>query len=239
MKLCSLVAWVVLLLATPSLAVTRDTVTTGRKPDTGTTLTVSHTVTASGGNRAIYGLCGLRNRTITASATYGGEAMTAVRDTDTHGSTNIRTYIWRLLDPTTGANDWVVTQSSGTAMACWFISMTDVHQTVPETDSDGACAAGDPSLTLTTATDELLIDVMAQSILGSATEGADQTEEYDEQTTENTLTVSGTRQAGADGGAMSQTKSSSNNGCYSAVAVAHSAFSTNVFGPLRRRVGLP
>lgn len=226
-----------LLLALPvvSFAVTRDTVTTGRKPNTGTTLTVSHTVTAGSGNRAIYVLCGLRNRTFTASATYGGEAMTAVRDTDTHGSTNIRSYIWRLLDPTTGANDWVVTQSSGTAMACWAISLTDVHQTVPETDSDGACASGDPSVTLTTATDELLLDVMAQSILGSATPGANQTEEYDEQTTENTLTVSGTRQDGVDGGVMSQTQSLNNVACYSAVAVAHSAFSTNLFGPLRRR----
>ena len=226
--------FVALLFAIPSWAVTRDTVTTGRKPNTGTTLTVPHTVTAGGGNRAIYVLCGVRHRTITASATYGGEAMTAVRDTDTHGSTNIRSYIWRLLDPTTGANDWEVTQSSGTAMACWAISLTDVHQTVPETDSDGVCASGDPSVTLTTATDELLLDVMAQAILGSATPDANQTEEYDEQTTENTLTVSGTRQAGADGGVMSQTKSSGNVSCYSAVAVAHAAFSTN-FGPLRRR----
>ena len=230
-----LLTLVALLLAQPCFAVTRDTVTTGRKGNSGTTLTVSHTVTAAGGNRAIYLLCGLRSRTITASATYGGEAMTAVRDTDTHGSTNIRSYIWRLLDPTTGANDWQVTQSSGTAMACWALSATDVHQTVPETDSDGACGSGDPSVTLTTATDELLLDVMAQVILGSATPGANQNEEYDEQTTENTLTVSGTRQDGADGGVMSQTQSSANVACYSAVAVAHSDFSTNLFGPLRRR----
>ena len=120
-------------------------------------------------------------------------------------------------------------------MACWALSATDVHQTVPETDSDGACGSGDPSVTLTTATDELLLDVMAQAILGSATPGANQTEEYDEQTTENTLTVSGTRQDGADGGVMSQTQSSANVACYSAVAVAHSDFSTNLFGPLRRR----
>lgn len=224
----------VLLCTTPSWAVTRDAVTTGRKGNSGTTLTVSRDVTASGGNRAIYVLCGLRSRTITLTATDAGQAMTEVIN-HADASTNIRSYIFRRTNPTTGTDDWVVTQSSGIAMACWAISLTDVSQATPETDSDGQCATADPSVTLTTATNELLLDVLAQSVLTTATPGANQTEEYDEQTTENTLTVSGTRQDGADGGVMSQTRGSANTMCYSAVAVAHSAFSSQLFGPLRRR----
>lgn len=226
-----LVTLFMLFLATPAFAVTRDAVTSGEKGNTGTTLTVSHTVTASGGNRVLYVLCGLRSLSITATATYAGQAMTQVAG-GTHGSTNLRSYIFRKTAPATGANDWVVTQSSAGAMACWALSATDVNQVTPETDTDNAtCATGTQTLTLTTATDELLLDVFALALTNSATPGANQTEEVDVQTSENTLTVAGSRQAGADGGVMSYAPGSAGNSCYSAVAIAHSAFTASTRRP--------
>lgn len=220
---------IIVLFATviPSLAVTRDAVTSSEKGNSGTTLTVSHTVTASGGNRAFYLGCGLRSRTITATATYAGQAMTEIAGVE-DGSTNIRTYLFRRIAPATGANNWVVTQSSGAAMACIGISLLDVNQSTPETDTDNVtCGTGTQTLTLTTATDELLLDVFALALTNSATAGANQTEEADVQTSENTLTVAFSRQSGADGGVMSYAPDSAGVSCYSAASVAHSAFTTS------------
>ncbi len=223
-----IVACSLFFLSTQAHAVTRDTVTSGEKGNTGTTLTVSHTVTASGGNRVIYVLCGLRSRTITATATYAGQAMTQVAGV-ADGATNVRSYIFRKESPATGANNWVVTQSAATAMACWAISATDVNQATPETDTDNdTCGTGTKTLTLTTATNELLIDVFALALTNSATAGANQTEEADVQTSENTLTVAGSRQDGADGGVMSYAPDSAGTSCYSAVAIAHAAFVVNI-----------
>lgn len=231
-----LVAFFLLFFVFPgySAAVTRDTVTAGEKGNSGTTLTISHTVTALGGNRSIYVLCGLRSRTVTATATYAGQAMTEIAGV-AHGATNLRVYIFRKTGPATGANDWVVTQSSATAMACWAFSATNVDQITPETDTDNSCAGGNsPSLTLTTATNEILLDVMGLSVTSAGTPGANQTEESDQVTSENTLTVAGSRQDGADGGAMTYTGTGGTS-CYSAVAIKHAAFTPSSFGVLRRR----
>lgn len=226
-----------LLLALPvvSFAVTLDATTNERKGNSGTTLTKSHTVTASGGNRAFYLLCAHRNLGYTMTATYAGAAMTEVRN-DAHGSNNQRSYIFRKTNPATGANDWVMTQSTAVAAVCHGVSVTDVDQTTPETDSDGTClASGDPSVTLTTATNELLLDVIGISSLSSVTPGANQTEIADIQTLENTLTVAASYQAGANGGVMSYGPPASTASCYTAVSIKHSAFSTANFGPLGRR----
>ena len=215
-------------IGTPAYAVTLDAVTSGEKGNSGTTLTVSHTVTASGGNRAIYLGCGLRNRTITATATYAGQAMTEVAGV-ADASTNIRTYLFRKTAPVTGTNDWVATQSSGTAMACIARSLLDVDQATPETDTDNVtCGTGTQTLTLTTAANELLLDVFALALTSSATPGADQTEEADLVTSENTLTVSMSRQDGADGGVMSYAPDAAGVSCYSAASVKHSAFTGSV-----------
>lgn len=226
---------VFLLVASQVQAVTIDAFTSEHKGNSGTTITKSHTVTAAGGNRAIYVLCSLRNLGYTLTATYAGEAMTEVAEIPA-GASNLRTYLFRKTNPTTGANDWVVTQSTGTAMVCGGLSLTNVHQTTPETDVDEDCTGGaSPSLTLTTATNELVVNVIGISALGSGTEGANQTEVLDQQTTENTLTVMISHQAGGDGGAMTYTTTGGVTSCHIAVSVAHSDFSAAVFGPLRRR----
>lgn len=214
----------ILFAASPTFAVTRDAVSSGQKTATGTTLTISHTVANTGGNRALYTLCGLRSNSITLTATQAGNAMTQVRY-DPAGATNIATYIFRILNPAIGTNNIVITQSSGIAMICYDLSATDVNQTTPETDNDGICGTTDPeTLTLTTATNELLLDVMGLAILGSNTPGTNQTEEIDLQEGSTTLTVTGSRKAGADGGVMSQDQSGANNHCYSAVSIGHQAY---------------
>jgi len=231
--------------AMPAWAVTRDTVTSNSKNSTGTTLTQSHTVTASGGNRIMYVLCGLRSRTVTLTATYAGAAMDEVRK-DQHGSTQISSWMFRKINPATGANDWEVTQSGGTGMACAGFSVTNAHQTVSETDTDGICGTTNPeSLTLTDTNDDLLIDVFAMAIDGSVTEGADQTEEIDIAVASATLTTAVSRQLGTADGVMSQTANGANNHCYTAISIAHSAATTSrpplgpiILGWLRSLVGI-
>ena len=211
------------LLIPPSVwaAVTYDTDTSGQKASPGTTLTVSHTVTAGGSNRAIYVLCGIDSATATLTATYAGAAMTAVRN-DAHASVSTRTYIFRKADPATGANNWVVTQSVGEPMICWALSATGVHQTTPETDSDGTCPAATASvtLTLTTASGELLLDILGFSNTDATavTEGADQTAEMLlEQGT--AYEAAGSRQPGSAGGVMSYSWTTNTTPCYSAVSI--------------------
>ena len=228
------VTLLILLLAGRAFAVVaRDAVTSGTKTATGTTLTVSHTVT-TGSNLAIVVLCNINSATVTLTATYAGAAMTAVRD-DASGSSSIRNYIFRKLAPATGANDWVVTQSAGTAMTCWAISFTGVHQTTPETDHDGACPASgvaSSSLTLTTATGEILVDLVALNGTASTAlaAGANQTEEL--VATENSDESAGSRQAGADGGVMSWTWISNAFYCQSAASMAAAVVSTTPRPPI-------
>lgn len=209
-------------------AATFDAVSTGEKGDTGTTLTISHTVTASSGNRVLYGTCTMRNRTSTGSATYNGVSTTAVRS-DTHTSTNIRTYLFRLIAPATGTHDFVFTESAATAAVCRVQSFTDAPQVTPETDAQGDCTQGtSATLTLSTGSNDILIDGMGMAITGSGTPGANQTEDVDLAASTNTLTLAGSRQAGADGGVMSYTASAGAVTCYVAASIGHSAFATPV-----------
>ncbi|HWO41497.1 MAG TPA: hypothetical protein VNO43_06805 [Candidatus Eisenbacteria bacterium] len=170
----------VLLTAAPALAaVAFDTVTSNQKSGSGTTLTQSHTVTAGGSDRAIYLLCGLDDNVITLTATYAGQAMTEVlRQQSAAGGNSV--WIFRRLNPATGPNNWVVTQSVADNMICAGISLTGVDQTTPETDSDSNCPTSSTttvSLTLTTAAGELLLDILGIRNTGHViTVGADQTE---------------------------------------------------------------
>jgi hypothetical protein len=223
------------LVTAPAWAVTRDAASVNDKPTTGTTLTQSHTVTTTGGNRVLYVLCALRSNTFTLTATYNGIAMTEVRR-DQHGSLLHGSWIFRLVNPDTGTHDWVVTQSGAQTMVCNAVSLTNVNQATPETDHDGTCPSSvtSSSLTLTDTADDLLFDTIEHGLDGSVlTPGADQTNEYtpiDFQS--GTGTAGGSRQAGTADGIMSWSWTGSASGCHSAVSVAHSLYSRRPSSPI-------
>jgi hypothetical protein len=232
------VAITTLILPYPVLAVSLDNVTTG---STSTSpLTISHTVTASGGNRAIFLHCVLRSKTVTLTATYNDTEAAFVRSDINPGSTELSTWVFRQVAPTTGTHDWVVTQSANTIMGCYARSATDVDQTTPISDSDGVCAnlGSSATVTLTSTGSDLLLDVLGRSAVTQAlAQGANQTDEFAPFEVGGNTSVGGSRQLGSDGGEMSWGWSSSGGNCISAINIQHSAYVAPSFGPLRRRGG--
>lgn len=234
-----LLALLLSLLGSDAWAVTHDTQSVNEKSGTGTTLTQSHTVTASGGNRIFCLMCSLRSTTITVSATYAGQAMSAIRVADVGGASE--NYLFYLIDPPTGANNWVATMSSALSMICHGISATDVNQASPFTSTNGTSGSGtSSSLTLTTGANEILYDILSLNIESAATvPGANQTTiaGLPLESAGTTLTHAGSQQAGANGGAMTYSWTGAAQYAYSSFSLAHSTFTppttTNFF---RRRL---
>lgn len=218
-----------LILASPSGAVTRDTSTQGQ----GNTspLTVAHTVTNTGGNRAIFVYCALRSITVTLSATYNGVSVPLIRSDAFVSGSATSTWMFGLANPAVGTNNWVVTQSGGTAnIVCGALSATDVNQAALTTDNKGACTLSVTSATqtLTTTVNDLLLDVEAVAAVSeSLTKGAGQSNEISPNPLEQTnLTGGASSQSGSVDGVMSWSYTTSAGNCQSAISIAHSAFSS-------------
>lgn len=236
MKLLSIVLCLALIGLAPLhvLAVTLDAVTTNAGSTS--TLTKSHTVTSSGSNRAIFVLCALRSLSVTLTATYAGSAMTEVRR-DQSANSNISSWIFRLVSPATGTNNWVVTQTGGPVnLICYGQSATNVDPASPITDHQGQCVVStiSSSRTLTVGSNDALLDVMGLSSASqSLAQGANQTDEINPPTElSGNTTGGGSYQAGSDGGVMSWGWTNAGNGCQSVIAIKHLAAPLNVRRPL-------
>lgn len=222
----------------PTWAVTRDAQSQGQGNTT--PLTFSHTVTSSGGNRALFVGCVTRSITVTLSATYNGVSMSSVRSDAFVSGTALSTFMFKLVNPSTGSNTVSVAMSGGTAnTVCGSLSATDVDQVTVTTDNKGACVASGTSAsqTLTTTANDLLYDIMGlSSISQSLAQGTGQTDEIVPNPLEQTNTTGGaSSQVGSIDGVMSWSWTTSGGNCQSAISIAHSPFSSALFGPLRRR----
>jgi len=96
-------------------------------------------VPATGSNRMLY--CGFAGNAsdVFTSATYNGSAMTLVNKVKVPG--DIWHYAYRLLNPTTGTNNLVVTFSAATAMTAMCQAYSGVNQTTPINASAVFCSA--------------------------------------------------------------------------------------------------
>lgn len=189
-------------------------------------LSKAHT-TGSGSNRGGVLGCAVRHNTVTLTATYAGNAMTEIRR-DQAGGNNNGSWLFYIVNPTSGSNNWEVTQSGGNSfnIICHFTTYTDSNQSSPVTNSQGSCTTGTShSATVTTATNELLIDTIGISAVSvTLSQGANQTDISALPVEQGgILTGGGSTQAGADGGAMSWSWTGSNVACMSAVSIAHQA----------------
>lgn len=231
----SLLAFVLLLLSTPSWAVTFNPsdITTG-KINNASPLTFSNTVPASGSNRALFVGCALRHVATTISATYAGVSMTVVRSDPASGA-NITTWLFKLANPATGANNVVVTQTGTAAnLICWAYPGLDVDQTMMTRDDDGSCSLSGTSRTVTLTTDpnDLLLDVAGVTALSvNLTQDANQTDLTGLPDEQSNLTGGGSSQSGADGGDMSWSWTGSNANCLSAMSIQ----TVSSFNPFQRR----
>ncbi len=146
------------------------------------TLTFSHTVTSSGSDRVLIVGAASRddgnNDTITG-VTYDGAGMTKI--TDRAGDANGYISLWFLANPSTGANNVVIT-GSGTAGGKFLVggavSFTGVDQSTPTGSATATAASGHPTVNVSSATGEVVIDA-AMIVIGPSdtlSVGVDQTE---------------------------------------------------------------
>ncbi len=155
-------------------------VTTGTT-NSAATFTVSHSVQATAGAGLVVANLSVRNNAAPANptgVTYNGVAMTQGIGAT---STDMSSSIWYLVAPATGANDCVATFAS--TMDRIMMAVTDyyyVNQTTP-TGGTGSDTGSGTSCTfnLTTITEDLCIDNLAQRGNSGVTPGAGQTERFD------------------------------------------------------------
>jgi len=146
-----------------------------------------------------------------SSITYAGVAMTRLGGSVLSGV--IRVEYWYLLNPPTGTNDVVVTLSdSPMNLACVASSYFGVNQTTPHgTESTATGVGTGPSVSVQSASGELVVDVMACADTGHVSVGSGQTLRgvADNGTTEAVCAVSD--EAGATSVTMSHTIGAAND----------------------------
>jgi hypothetical protein len=144
------------------------------------TVTQSHTVGTTQGNRIL--VVGVSFRSAAAQSvstiTYGGQSLTRLSFTNT--GTYHRAELWYLVNPPTGANNVVVTFSASVAYIVGISSYYNVHQTTPF--GTAATATGNStsaSVAVTSAVGDLVVDVVEKNKDNEAiTAGANQTQRW-------------------------------------------------------------
>lgn len=181
----------------------------------------SHTVTSSGSNVALFvRLAWLHSsgRTLT-SIKYNGVTLTSVASQNANTVCSVA--IQQLVNPATGANNVVVaTAGAPTEEVVVASSYTGVDQTTPGgtavTATDTSTA---PSVTVTGASGDIVIDMAAVGINLTATVGSGQTQDVNINLNSGDIIGFGSREDGAASVVMDWSLSSSQNWAAAGVAV--------------------
>jgi len=200
------------------------------RSSTGAAATFSWTHTVAGADRIIVVAVAIRNtgsQTVTG-VTYAGVAMTktdgAAADMTHVNTTNIRVEMWKLVAPVTGSNSVVVTLSASASAACVSSSWTDVHQTVPlGTWAEAASTNAAPTVTVSAAANDVVVDVLGNLNNALPTVGAGQTLLRENPTGVSIPHVAHSQEAGAASVVMSWTLSASDTWATGGVALKPTA----------------
>ena len=192
---------------------------------TNTPITLSHT-TGSGLNRLMLVGISQKNRTVT-SVTYGGTALTLVGE-DISTSEG-RIHLYKMVNPPSGTANVVVTFNSNPDKGAiiGIVTFTGVDQTTPL----GAFASTtgnsiNPSLTLTSAVGELVLDVAAiknEELVGL---GSGQTQRWNRDSNSDII-GGGSTKLGAASTTMTWTATDSDNWAIGAVSIKPATGITN------------
>jgi len=155
-----------------------------------------------------------------SSITYNGVALTAVPG----GSTNNGQYYvtaYYLIAPDTGTHDIVVTVSGSVFdFGAGAISYTDAHQTTPlGTAVTATGTSTTPSVTVSSAADELVDDGLVIIHGGTLSVGAGQTQRWNAIATSGFIKYAGSTEGGAASTTMSWSNSSSQTWAIVAVPI--------------------
>ena len=141
-----------------------------------TTLTISHAVQSTYGDRLVVVYAGTTTTTAPSGVTYAGVAMTKlveVATTNTHGS------IWYLVNPTTGTNNAVITYASGPTHSGGVVAdYYYCNQDNPFSSSGSAFSNSSNDISISDAVvrdDDLLIGMMYHLVTTDIQPGSGQT----------------------------------------------------------------
>ena len=197
------------------MAIALDAVAT----TTGDAASFTFALTVAGADRFLRVGVHWRTTSITVSGiTYAGVALTRLGGATV--SVNRAVDYWYLIAPTTGTNNVVVTMSAAARTVVGAISRTGVHQTTPlGTAATASGTSTAPSVTVTSATDELVDDALTASVAGAVlTAGTGQTERYDT-FYDPSIQGGGSDEAGAASVAMDWTINTSQEWCQIGVGI--------------------
>jgi len=158
----------------------------GGNSSSGATLTVSHTITASGSNHFV--IVGVTiddsTRTVSSVTWNTSESLTQVPSARTTEA-GISVDMWYLINPTTGTHDMDLEISSGDGKVMGIQSFTDVHQTTPlGTVATASSTTGNATVTANCNTGDVVVDAVGDHTTSSVlTVDASQTEDYNEDST--------------------------------------------------------
>lgn len=187
-----------------------------------TSLTWSHTCTGSNLGLIVGVSFYPGNVESVTGVTYNGVAMTTIGSVL---SVDQRAHQWRLINPATGAHNVVVTFSDAVDAVAGAVSATGVHQTTMiGTQATASGTAVEPTVDVTSATDELVVDCLCwwENGAGAPTVGADQTQRWEIHSTAN-ADGAGSTQVGAATSTMSWTTPNAETWALAAVAFKPSA----------------
>ncbi len=192
---------------TSGSTLTLDAASTGKGSITsGSTLSFSHTIATQSERILMAGVSIDSRSTIDSdlTATYDGIAMTFLSRRRGASGVDATVYVFFLLNPSTGANNIVVTNQTAStlAMVAGAESLYGANQDDPIGDiASGTGTDGTPTATATTVSGDFLLAVVAVEGTSTIAAGTNETERWDdEQSTD--VTGAGYTQAGADGGVM-------------------------------------
>jgi hypothetical protein len=151
------------------MALAVDT-TTATRVLTNSAAIASNAHTCTGPNPVLFACFSIRStNTLTATPTYNGATMTQLATTT--GNTNMRHYIYYLINPTTGASHTVQATQSGSllAFAIATISFSDANQT---TQPDASALQGNVTTTSFSTSVTTVANGAWPIFWGNATSGA-------------------------------------------------------------------
>jgi Tfp pilus assembly protein PilV len=151
-----------------------------------------------------------------STVTYGGTALTLIRST-VNGSL-AKTWLYRLASPPAGAQTVIVILSAADRKVAGAITVTGSDTATPISNHAGAIGTSTtPSVTVTSAAGELVVDTATSFEGGTWTAGAGQTEWWDRQ--QNPVSGAGSTEAGAASVTMSWTNTLNNEWAISAASI--------------------
>ncbi|HJY77841.1 MAG TPA: DUF4347 domain-containing protein, partial [Burkholderiales bacterium] len=212
------------------LDVTADTSSSAATNMATTSLTWSHTVSASGTDAfLLVSVATVEGATNVASVTYGGTALTKIGGI-TEATGKVSTELWGLTAPAAGTADVVVTLAGAASMSAGATTFFGVDQATPYANTAFAQGGGGAaSVTVASAPGELVVDSVVSHAISTFNTGAGQTVLWSEllgNTPKDPFNASST-EAGAASVTMSWTKTGTGVGHWASAALSLRAAGPN------------